>query len=182
MSEETSDIERMYKAVQSFRELGTGRNRQGVLLGDSDDARTARLFFKGEIYHNWPSWNTIQIKGKDRSIRTFNTAGCTVYGKPAFIFRWNELTADLWFRQMERDKLLKWLETARPSDLVAMAVLIAEQTESKHRPFAYPGFERSNLRWMQIEIRKLSLSVLIKLNSLTAGQTAADGAESRMAA
>src|SRR5258708_3726461 len=159
MSREMFDIEEKYKCVRRFSDLGTGRDRKRILVGDSDDARTASFSFVGDVDHNWPSWNEVGIR-VGNAILIFYTSTQTIHGKPANIFFWNELTADLWFQQVERQKLSKWIETAvavEPRDFIGMAELIVELTESEYRVETYPGFARVNLPKVQIELRKLPL-------------------------
>ncbi len=181
MSKENFTIETMYKSVRRFWDLGTGRDYKKVLVGDSDDARIANFSFAGNVHQNWPSWRQVTIKTGD-GLKIFDTATQTLNGKPAHIFFWNELTADLWFRQIEREKLLKWIEVAESQDLIGMAELIVEQTESDYRVCAHPGLARLNLPRIQIEIRKLSRPALRNLNSLIDASTSADPAASPQAA
>jgi hypothetical protein len=98
----------MYKCVRSrlFWELGTGRSRRKVLVGDSEDARSATFSFVGEVSHNWTSHRQVRLKA-DGVVKIFDISSQTVDGKPAYIFFWNEPTEDLWYRQLEGEKLLE---------------------------------------------------------------------------
>src|SRR4051794_38042766 len=87
MKTEILDVETMFRCVRNFSELGTGREGKKILVGDSEDARTARIFFVGKVFQNWPSWRTIKIK-TDLGIKTFDTATETFNGKPAYVFFW----------------------------------------------------------------------------------------------
>ncbi len=145
--------------------LGTGRDFRRVLIGSTNDARTATFYFVGNISNNWPSWNKIFVK-VENYIKTFDIANRTINGRPAFFFFLNELTEDLWRRQNERQKLLNWIETARPQDFIAIAELILEQTGAEYQLCKYPGFEKVNLGRIRIEIRKLAVPTLRRLNSL----------------
>jgi hypothetical protein len=170
MFKKTSNIELMYKSVQRFQDLGTGRERKRVVVGDSDDARTSTFSFAGKIHHNWPSLNEVRIKIKDGVIK-FDTVAQTVRGKAAYIFPWNELTADLYYRQCEAQKLLEWADsaaTAAPGDFIAIVELIVEEAKSDYRVWTYPSTERVNLPRIEIELGKLDLRTLLELNSLIA--------------
>jgi hypothetical protein len=137
--------ETMYTCAATIRSLGNGRNFHKVLVGDSDDARTAHYYYVGNIYQNWPSWKFLRIKVGDR-LKRLDIPKPTINGKPVYIFFWNELTADLWFRQIEREKLLSWFEVAEPDDGIAMAELIFHEAESEHRgicPSPLPSVELS---------------------------------------
>jgi hypothetical protein len=145
----------------------------------------------GYVYQNWPCKKQVTLKNGDRTQTLFWASTQTVdgnlaysffwNGKPAYMFPWNELTADLWHRQLERTKLWEWIRTAEPQDREAMAELIVEQTQSEYRAFVYSipqftggvitGSKMVRLPWpdllrIEIEIRKLSLPDLRKLNSL----------------
>lgn len=177
------DTEKQYKCVLRFQDLGTGRDRKRILVGNSEDARTSSFTFVGDVCRNWPSWNSVGIK-TGKTIETFYTATQTIHAKPAFIFFWNELTADLWFRQVERERLLEWFQTAatvEPGDFVAMAELIVELTEVDYRIWTYPGTVIVNLPRIQVELRKLSLPALRKLSGLIGLESSTDGAMAAMA-
>lgn len=159
-------IQALYKCVGRYRDLGTGRTKRKILVGDSDDARTSFFSFEGNVHHNWQ--NEIGLKSKDGA-GTFYTATQTFHGRRAFIFFWNELTADLWFRQIERQRIMEWFDTSlisEPRDSVAMAELIVEVTKGDYRVSTYPGTEITNLKPIQIEVMKLSLRELRMLNNL----------------
>ena len=170
MSDEKFNVEDSYKCVRKLGDLGTGRHGRSVLVGDSEDARTAHFSFATNIRHNWPSWNIVVFANG----KILNIISQTVDGTPVHIFLWNELTGDLWLRQIEREKLLKWTATAvtaEPRNFVAMAELIVEQTESEYR-VTHPAWCSLkfwcsfHLRRIEMEIRKLSLPALRKLNGL----------------
>jgi hypothetical protein len=126
MFEQTCDPEALYRAVDKFSALGTGRNRRKVLIGDSQDARTAKLLAVGNIYQNLPSQKIIKIK-TDSNIIAYDISSKTVFGKPAYIFHWNHLTADLWSLQMEREKFWHQYDKANKKDQLAMAELVGEE-------------------------------------------------------
>src|SRR5437762_3287274 len=113
MCKEKLQIDKMYRPVSKLRDLGTGRDHTRVLVGDRDDARTTTFWFEGNVHQNWPSSNKVTIKTDDGrktlDIATQMVCGKTAYsflhyGKPAYIFLWNELTAPLWSQQIEREK------------------------------------------------------------------------------
>jgi hypothetical protein len=156
------EIDGFYKCVRNFSDLGTGRRSKKVLVGDSEDARTSHFSFVANIKENSPSWSEITFTNRE----IFYLRSETVRGKRAFIFLWNELTEDLWFRQIERTKLLEWRETAKPQDRIAMDELIVGETGSECRICHLPDFAIFNLRQIQLETMKLSLSQLRKLTSL----------------
>jgi hypothetical protein len=165
------DFEEMYKAVENFRSLGTGREHNKVLVGTTSDARTATFICVGNISRNWPSWNQIRIKTEHNRIKVFDLATKTVNGQPAYIFHWNELTTDLWYRQKVLWNLQRGIEAlicTVPRDFIGMSELIVEETGSEYRLVKYPGLERANLIPILIEIRKLSVPSLRQLNSLIA--------------
>ena len=156
MPKETSDIEKLYKCVRSFLELGDRRGRpsrhrlrptESVLVGDSEDARTSNFSFMGYVYQNWPSKRQVTLKNDNRTqtvswASTQTVDGKYAYsflwnGKPAYMFPWNELTEDLWHRQFERTRLWEGIRTAEPQDLEAMAELIVEQTKSGYQAIVY---------------------------------------------
>ena len=167
MSKQESNVETMYKAVRTFRALGTGRDYRRVLVGDSDDARTATFSFEGNVHQNWPSWRQVTIKTGD-NLKIFDTATHTLNGKAAFILFWNELTSDLWFRQIERERLLKYCKSAELNDASGMEELIVEETGAEYRVCVHPAWASFNLQRIEIEIRKLSLRSLRKLSILIA--------------
>ena len=191
MLKETSDIENLYRSVWNFWDLGTGRKRATVLVGDSEDARTSEFIFMGYVYQNWPCKRQVTLKNGNRMQTLFWASthavdGKFAYsffwnGKPAYMFPWNELTEDLWRRQIERTRLWEWIRTAASQDREAMSELIVEQTQSGYRAVVcsipqYTGGIRTGskvlrLPWpdllrIEIEIRKLSLPALRQLNSL----------------
>jgi hypothetical protein len=197
MLTETSDIEKLYRCVRRVEELGDGRKRRRFgrkrpwfLVGDSEDARTSNFSFAGYVYRNWECKRQVTLRKGDRTQTLFWASTQTVDGKfansffrngqPAYIFLWNELTKDLWHRQLERTKLWEWVRTAAPKDRKAMAELIVEQTQSGYRPLVYsiPQFTGGvitgstviespwpDLLQIEIEIRNLSLPALRQLNS-----------------
>jgi hypothetical protein len=187
----TSDIEKLYRCVRDFCCLGTGRKRTTVLVGDSEDARTANFSLAGYVHQNWPCKKQLTLKDGEKTHTLFWVSIQTVdgtfahsffwNGRPAYMFLRNELTEDLWRRQLERTRLCEWIRTAEPKDREAMAELIVEHTQSEYRAFVYtiPQFTGSmrtgskvfRLPWpdllrIEIEIRKLSLPALRQLNSL----------------
>lgn len=167
-----SRIDEMYKSVRRFADLGTGRKSRKVVVGDSPDARTATFRFVGNIHHNWPSWNEVGIRTEDGRTKLFYTKTQTVNGNPAHIFFWNELTANLWLEQVERQKLLKWFEVGiqeKPRDSITMMELVVELTGSKYPIERYPDAAGVNLKQFQIELRKLNLSALQELNQIVNG-------------
>lgn len=123
MNNKQFDVDSLYKCVRNFRDLGTGRKSEKVLVGDSDDARTSHFSFVANILYNRPSCNEVKFTNGE----VFYISSEIVRSKPAHIFLWNELTADLWFRQKERTKILEWLKTARPQDGIVMAKFIVEK-------------------------------------------------------
>jgi hypothetical protein len=192
MLKETSDIEKLYKCVRSFWELGTGRKRRTVLVGDSEDARTSNFSFAGCVHQNWPCKGQVTLRNDHGTEALLWASTQTVDGKcahlffwngqPAYMFFWNELTEDLWHRQLERTRLWEWIRTAEPEDREAMAELIVEETQSGYRATVYSipqftdgvrmGCKVHKMPWpdlqrIEIEIRKLSVPALRKLNSLT---------------
>ena len=174
MSEQKPDnlkIDEMYNCVRRFQEeLGNGKKSKKVLVGDSPDARTSTFRFVGNIHHNWPSWNEVRIRTPGGRTKIFCTATQTVNGSPAYMFFYNELTETLYLEQVERQKLLTWFETAvsvEPRNSIAMIELALELTKSTYRVETYAELARVNWKQFQIEIRKLNLSALRKLNSLT---------------
>ncbi|HUE01695.1 MAG TPA: hypothetical protein VMR62_19140 [Bryobacteraceae bacterium] len=54
MPKETSDIEKLYRCVRGPEDLGTGKKRASVIVGDSEDARTSNFSFAGYVHQNWP--------------------------------------------------------------------------------------------------------------------------------
>jgi hypothetical protein len=161
MTYEKLDYNCFYKPVQNFSDLGTGRKSEKILLGDSDDARSSRFSFVASILHNWPSRNEVKFTNGE----ILNISSQTIRGKRAYAFSWNELTEDLWLQQVERTRLLNCFETAEPLDSIAMGVIVFQQNESDIRICHHPDFAVLNLRQIQIEIMKLSLLQLRKLNS-----------------
>ena len=164
------DLETMYKCVP-MRQLGNGRRYKMVLVGDSEDARTSTFYFVGNIYQNWPSWKRLVIKNGE-NLKVLDLPTPTVNGKRVHFFFWNELTADLWFRQIEREKLIRWFETATPEDGIAMGQLIFEEGGSEHRlstkPLPFLSWTvqqvlQMNIRQIQMEIMKLGLPALRRL-------------------
>jgi hypothetical protein len=192
MPSETTDIEELYESVSSVQELGTGRKRKSFFVGDTEDARTATLIFAGYVYQNWWCHRKVTLRNGDRLLLLFwsytkavdgsFTVSFSWNGKAVFLFYRNELTEDLWQRQLERAKLWEWFRTAKPQDRVAMAELVVEQTESGYRGFCrLPQFTGGvltgwrtlrfpswpDLARIEIEIMKLSVPALRKLNSVT---------------
>jgi hypothetical protein len=156
------EFDSFYKCVLNFDDLGTGRKGKKVLVGDSDDARSSHFSFAANIRHNWPSWNEVKFTNGE----VLYLPSATIRGKRVYVFLWNEMTADLWFQQIERTKILDWLQTAQPQDVIALANLIVELTGSECRICQHPDFAIFSAQPIQIEIRKLSLSQLRALTSL----------------
>ena len=153
MLTETSDIEKLYRCVRSYLELGDRRGRPSrykprpatrVLVGDSEDARTSKFSFMGYVYQNWECKRRVTLKHGDQMQTLFWTSTQTVNGtfaysffwngQPAYMFPWNELTEGLWNRQCEREILLEWMRAEELQDRTAMAELIVEQTQSGYSP------------------------------------------------
>jgi hypothetical protein len=162
MDHKTSNIENLYKCVRDFRKLGTGRKGCRVLVGDSEDARTCHFNFETTIRHNWPSCNKVEFTNG----KTFDTSLQSLGWCKVYIFFWNPLTADLYFRQEEEKKIVAWLEMALPEDAKAMSVLIVEKCGAGCWIDPRPDFTGKHLREIQIGIRMLSLQQLRELTSL----------------
>ena len=156
------DTDSLYKSVQNFRELGTGRKSRKVIVGDSDDARTSTFSFVAHIRHNWPSWNQVIFTNGE----VFHISSQTIRGKCVCVFFWNELTEDLWLRQVERKRLFEWLETARPEDVLALADLLDERSGSESRVWRLPELAGFYVRAIQIEIWKSNLRELRQLTGV----------------
>ena len=166
MFQEKVDINSFYRAIKNFKDLGSGRKKKRVLVGESADARTAKFIFVGYVCNNWPSWKQVTIQGEGKTVLTFDTARETVYGKPAYIFPWNDLTEDLWLTQVEREKLLNRLGLLSPSDFIAVGQWVCELSGSDIKIANIPEWVSFYYGSVQIEIHRLSLPALRLLNSV----------------
>ena len=158
------ELESFYKSVGPGT-VGDGKSCKKILVGDSEDARTANFSFVANIKYNRPSWGEIKF---DNGV-TMYLPSQSIHGKRAYMFLCNELTENLWRRQNERTKLMDWVGSARPEDIEdinAMCKLIVELTGSGRRIYEEPMFARFNMDHLQIKIPKLSLKELEKLNSI----------------
>ncbi len=172
------DTDSLYKSVQNFRDLGTGRKSRKVIVGDSDDARTSTFSFVTEIRHNWPCLDQVILSNGE----VFHISSQTIRGKCVCVFFWNELTEDLWLRQVERTRILTSFETARPEDKITMTELILLQSGSEHRIWPLPALAGFYLQTIQKEIRKLSLRELRQLTSVIDQPVSTEPIESAKAA
>ena len=145
-------------------QLGTGRYKHRVLIGDNDDARTAHFYFESRVRHNWPSYDKVTFANG----KFLNISSPTIAGRPVYIFEWNELIADLWYRQQTREKILSWVEVAkvtRPGDLAVLADLLVEENRAV-RPHLYSYRRDSDSDRINLELRKLSLRQLNQFSDL----------------
>jgi len=156
------DTDTLYKSVQNFSKLGTGRQGRKVIIGDSDDARTSTFTFVANIRHKWPSSDRVIFSNGE----VFYISSQTIRGKRVYLFFWNELTENLWFQQVERTRLFEWLETARPEDVLALADLLNERSGSESRVWRLPELAGFYVRAIQIEIWKSNLRELRQLTGV----------------
>jgi len=151
------------KCVRDYHLLGTGRNRKKVLIGDSDDARTATFLYFTRVHQNWPSWKRVVFSNGE----VLYTSHGTMRGNHVYVFLLNDMTESLWHLKTERTKLLEWFENAQFPDEIAMADLIFTETDCQFRVFQHPDdFAICTRRRIPMEIMKLSLLQLRKLNNL----------------
>ncbi len=72
----TFDYALLCNAVTDFSELGTGRDKKKVILGESsDDARVATFLSVKRIAHNWPSWGEIEFTNGQKPSIANSTIG-----------------------------------------------------------------------------------------------------------
>src|ERR1035437_8774353 len=95
----------MYKCVRSLRELGDGRRRTTVLVGDSEDGRTSDFGFAGCVHQNWPCKRQVTLKNGDRTQTLFGVSTQTVACNFAFSFFWNGHLAFIFFGKNLREVL-----------------------------------------------------------------------------
>ena len=158
-----SKVDDYCKCVSDYRVLGSGRKRKKVLVGDSDDARTANFWFVTNVHQNRPACREVVFANGE----VFRTTTKAVHGKRAYIFLCNELVDHLHLLQVERAKLLAWLETAPLSVEMAMADLIVEETGCEYRIDDSPlDFECRGRAPLLLEITKLTMPQLRRLTSL----------------
>lgn len=166
--------EQLYFCVQKFSELGTGRQKYQVVVGDDPDARKANFYFTGRIWCNWPSLNELSIRTLDRGLMTINISARTYRGKPAYVFLWNELVEDRWNHQQERTKLWNGFKRCIDSGDFPLAAVIADLVRiqaGRPAPFSslkYPQFIRLDIEKVKTFLLTLAASQLRELNDAIA--------------
>ena len=124
-------FEDRFKCEEKYYRFGTGRRKRSILIGTTEDARTAEFLTLARVEQNWPSWKRLKVKDQQTGKELFiDMATRTINGTRVFLFPRNELTLDLWLKHVERQKILRWAESATPDEKVIVAKWIAEEAES----------------------------------------------------
>jgi hypothetical protein len=94
-----------FKWIENYSGLGTGREKQKVLIGTTQDARTARFLALTTVEQNRPSWKRLKLRDRKSGKAFFiDTATRSINGERVFLFRYNDSTRDLWLKHVERQK------------------------------------------------------------------------------
>ena len=116
--------------VRNLRKVGTGRKRRKIVVVDQGH----RILFIAHVLHNFRlTFGQIIFDNKKR----FNVKSGTVENQPVSLFLWTETLERRWRWQCEIEKAIRWVEGARPEDVIVFAGIVAEESgmpQSEHHP------------------------------------------------
>src|SRR5438445_216858 len=113
-SENVSDS-RIFSCERNYWKLGDGRKNRKVAVGDGPDIRTCNILFISSIRKNRPSKGHIEF---DNGIQ-LDTARDSINGRSAYIFYYMDEIGDLWNIQEDKKKIVEWMKSSRPQDVLA---------------------------------------------------------------
>ena len=113
--------------VTDFRKLGTGHKRNQVVVVDQN----RRILFIARVLQNRPGIGELRFDNG----KLLNLRSQTVGNQKVSLFLCSEELERRWFRQLDTDKIERWIEGADPEDVIVLADLVAEETgfpKTKH--------------------------------------------------
>jgi hypothetical protein len=116
--------------VADFRKLGTGHKRRKVVVVDQNH----RILFLAQVLHNCPVTRGRIVFDNRKS---FDLHSGTIGNQKVSLFLWTERLERRWRWQCEIEKAVRWMEGARPEDVIVFADFIAEESgmpKSQHDP------------------------------------------------
>jgi hypothetical protein len=107
--------------VTDFRKLSNGRRRRRVVVVDLDH----RILFITRVFQNRPI-----TTGKIRfdNSKSFDLNSRTVENQRVSLFICSEELERRWLWQCEIEKVGRWMESARPEDVIVFADFVAEES------------------------------------------------------
>jgi hypothetical protein len=117
--------------VTDFCKLGTGHKRRKVVVVD----QSRRILFTARVLHNFRlTWRRIIFDNG----KSFGVKSGAVENQRVSLFLWTEELERRWQWQCEIEKAIRWMEGARPEDVLAFADVVAEESgmpKSGYDPF-----------------------------------------------
>jgi hypothetical protein len=116
--------------VTDYGTPGSGHDRQKVVVADSKN----RVLFISRVLQNRPSTGELLFENR----KIFYLRSRTLENKNVSLYHWSEELNICWQWQNEREKISRWLETARPEDVIVLADFVAQESglpETRHHPF-----------------------------------------------
>jgi hypothetical protein len=142
--------------VTDFTKLGTGHRRTKVVVVDQNH----RILFIAEVRHNRPlTTGKLSFDNKKR----FDLKFRTIEHQKVSLFLWTEKLERRWRWQCEIAKICRWIESARPEDVIVLSEFVAQESglpKISHLPIFVILAKR------EIEERLVELS-LVQLQRLT---------------
>src|SRR6266849_2561589 len=103
--------------VTNFHKLGTGHKQRKFVLADQN----RRILLIAKVVSNTPlTTGTTRFENN----RTFYHSSRTLENQKVSIFPWTEKLERRWQWQREIEKVGRWMESARPEDVIVLAEFV----------------------------------------------------------
>jgi len=159
--------QRWYEPLSSFRSL-SGWSSQRIAVGDTPDARTAKILFVSTVRHGWPSKNRIIFRNGE----VFFISSQTHRGKKVFLFYSSVEIDHRLRRQRAENTILSHVEKAPPEELEVIAELVTTTANPGHAP-RYLHIPTIAMQVIRQSLPDLSLSEVESITSLLGWPSAA---------
>lgn len=100
------------KPITNFRELGTGRNRNKVVVANAD----GRILFISEVRRNHDCRREVGFSNR----QTFYMDSQNIDGTRVYLYLWTERLQDAWCKQSEVDSIEEWMKVASSRNIFAL--------------------------------------------------------------
>ncbi len=107
--------------VTDFRKLRTGKKRLKVVVVDEN----RHILFIARVFQNRP-FTTGKLRFDNQ--RTFDLQSRTIGKQKVALFLWSEDLERRWLWQCEIENISRWLEVARPEDVIVFGGFISEES------------------------------------------------------
>jgi hypothetical protein len=107
--------------ITDFRKLRTGKKRLKVVVVDEN----RHILFIARVFQNRPS-TTGRLRFDNK--KYFDLQSRTIENQKVSLFLWGEDLERRWLWQSEIENISRWLEIARPEDIIVFGGFIAEES------------------------------------------------------